>query len=86
MCTSTALASERLLRTDTKLSFHAFRVERRFSTASLSSWDKTLISLGIENTNLINFLAILTSICLDEYVGSENNRRYFLGLENKVFY
>ena len=62
-CTSTALASERSLRTATKLLFRAFRENRQFSTASLSSWDKTLISLGLKNTGLIT-------------VKSQNSLRY----------
>ena len=53
-CTSTALASERSLRTATELLFRAFRENRQFSTASLSSWDKTLISVGLKNTGLQN--------------------------------
>ena len=52
-CTCTAFASERSLRTETKLLFRAFRENRRFSTASLSSWDKTLISLGLKHTGFI---------------------------------
>ena len=61
-CTSIALAIKRSLRTDTKLSFRAFWVERRW-WASWSSLCKALISLGlaIENTGLIIFLAILIS-------------------------
>ena len=53
-------ACKRLLCTDTIPSFRAFRVERQW-WASYSSFDNTLVSLGLENTALIYFLAILVS-------------------------
>ena len=64
-----------------KLSLYALRLERQW-WASSSSWDKTLISLGLENTGLIIFLAILTTaVPRSIYVSSENKCWYFLGLE-----
>ena len=80
-------ACKRLLRTDAKLSFRAFRVERQW-WASYSSWH---ISLGLENIGLIIkfFLAIMTSaprrsICrLGKYSPVYT---YFLGLGNHGLY
>ena len=89
-CTSTALGSERSLRTETKLLFRALWENIRFSTASLSSWDRTLISLGLKNTGLItaksqNSVRYPIFILSTWSLFSRTNFRTFEGLKTNDF-
>ena len=70
-CACNLQASVRCAQTQSFRFDRAFRIERQW-WASWSSWDKTLISLGLENTGLIIFSASGNKVYLCESMSDKS--------------